>query len=114
MFVAVACPYLNINGLIQLSASLKNSEATRFRCTRSSHIRGLKVKKVKLPFRISKVMAQKKRWDMKRSETPAKWPQPTDLIMFGSTLAAHSNVGSGEITYKTWVHMPPKMAGRYP
>ena len=27
---------------------------------------------------------------------------------------ASSNVGSGEITYKTWVHMPPKMAGPYP
>jgi hypothetical protein len=32
----------------------------------------------------------------------------------GSTRAAHSNVDSSEITYKTWVHMPPKMAGPFP
>jgi hypothetical protein len=36
------------------------------------------------------------------------------IHMFGSIHVAHSNVGSGEITYKTWVHMPPKMAGPYP
>ena len=31
---------------------------------------------------------QKKRWDMKRLEKPALGQQPTDSIMFGSTLAA--------------------------
>ena len=57
--------------LIQPSASLKNSETTRFHCTRSSRIRGVKVK---LPFRISKVMMQKTRWNMKRSERHVTWP----------------------------------------
>jgi hypothetical protein len=42
-----------------------------------------------------------KRRDMKRSGKPAPRLRQTDSIMFGSTLAAHRNVGSGEITYKT-------------
>ena len=35
--------------------------------------------------------------------------QGTACDTSGWTVVAHSNVGSGEITYKTWVHMPPKM-----
>jgi hypothetical protein len=29
-------------------------------------------------------------------------------------IPGHSNVRSGELTYKTWVHMPPKVAGPCP
>jgi hypothetical protein len=35
----------------------------------------------------------------------------TNRIPSPAILFAHSNVHSGELSYKTWVHLPPKNSG---